>query len=358
MTLTLSENIRAFRKQRKLTQEKLAEALGVTVGAVYKWEAGLSVPELDLIVEMADFFDVSIDALLGYQMKDNRLEPTLDRLLAYCRTMDPAALTEAEKLLGRYPHSFRAVFECAKVYLAFGSGSRDPQLLDRARELLELSRILLPQNDDPRISDAAICGALSSAWSLLGEQEKSLELLKKNNALGQFSGEIGSSLALDLGRPEEAAPYLSEALLRGASMLLTAVLGYVFLFRSRADWESAQAIAAWGLTLLGGLKTGGGTDSLDKVYAELLVLQAYAQMKAGREEEARASLREVASLALRFDSDPDFSLRAMRFAEGMDQAVVFDAMGTTAAASVERLLGLLDDPPLEKLWKEVSGNGA
>ena len=42
MTNKLAENIRAFRKQRLLTQEQLAEVLGVTTGAVYKWEAKLS----------------------------------------------------------------------------------------------------------------------------------------------------------------------------------------------------------------------------------------------------------------------------------------------------------------------------
>ena len=39
MEIRLAENIRAFRKQKQLTQEQLAEVLGVTVGAVYKWEA-------------------------------------------------------------------------------------------------------------------------------------------------------------------------------------------------------------------------------------------------------------------------------------------------------------------------------
>ena len=46
METRLAENIRAFRKQRGLTQEQLAEVLGVTVGAVHKWEKKLSVPEL------------------------------------------------------------------------------------------------------------------------------------------------------------------------------------------------------------------------------------------------------------------------------------------------------------------------
>ncbi|MBR5048118.1 MAG: helix-turn-helix transcriptional regulator, partial [Erysipelotrichaceae bacterium] len=72
MKLMLSENIRKFRKQRGMTQEKLAEALGVTVGAVYKWESGLSQPELSMLVDIADFFDTSVDVLLGCRMKDNR----------------------------------------------------------------------------------------------------------------------------------------------------------------------------------------------------------------------------------------------------------------------------------------------
>ena len=42
MNIQLSDNIRTFRKERGLTQEQLAEVLGVTVGAVYKWEAGVS----------------------------------------------------------------------------------------------------------------------------------------------------------------------------------------------------------------------------------------------------------------------------------------------------------------------------
>ena len=75
--MRLAENIRSLRIERSMTQEQLAEVLGVTVGAVYKWEAKLSLPELPLIMEMADFFDTSVDVLLGYEMKDNRLSVTV-----------------------------------------------------------------------------------------------------------------------------------------------------------------------------------------------------------------------------------------------------------------------------------------
>ena len=66
MKIRIAENIKNLRKAHSLTQEQMAEALGVTVGAVYKWEAGLSMPEIKLIMEIADFFEISVDILLGY----------------------------------------------------------------------------------------------------------------------------------------------------------------------------------------------------------------------------------------------------------------------------------------------------
>lgn len=356
MKLSLSENIRLFRKQRKMTQEKLAEALGVTVGAVYKWESGQSQPELNMLVEMADFFDTSVDVLLGYRIKDNRLDSALDRIKSYCKTLDPAAITEAEKVLGKYPHSFRAVYGCAEVYLAYGASNHDPQQLRRAAELLGQAKVLLPQNDDPRISEATICGNLSIVWFLLGEKEKSIELLRQNNAGGIFSSEIGALLSVFGETPEEAAPFLSEALLSGMSCLLTAAVGYMFLFRSRNDWNSSIDILSWGIGILTGLKTESKLDILEKTHAEMLVLLAYAQAKNGMPEESGKSLKKARAMALRFDAMPDYSLRAMRFADHMEQTLSFDVFGASASGSIEKLIGLLKDRKLAAQWAEAAAN--
>lgn len=114
--MKLSENIRAFRRARGLTQEQLAEVLDVTVGAVYKWESGQSTPELATILELADFFDTSVDALLGYEMKDNRLQATVERLRRCRDEKDRAGFAEAEKALKKYPNSFDVVYGSALLY--------------------------------------------------------------------------------------------------------------------------------------------------------------------------------------------------------------------------------------------------
>ena len=146
MKINLANSIRKHRKNRKMTQEQLAEALGVSVGAVYKWEAGLSLPELNLIVEIADFFDESVDALLDYDMKDNRQGAIVDRLRTYLNNKDCSGLSEAEKALKKYPHSFDVVYESAQLYQLHGMEQHNENYLNRSIELFEASLLLLAQN--------------------------------------------------------------------------------------------------------------------------------------------------------------------------------------------------------------------
>lgn len=61
----LSANIAAFRKAKGFTQESLAEQLNITFQAVSKWENGQSSPDIMLLPQLADIFDVTLDQLFG-----------------------------------------------------------------------------------------------------------------------------------------------------------------------------------------------------------------------------------------------------------------------------------------------------
>lgn len=64
MANTLGSRIMDYRKKRGITQDQLAEAMGVSCQAVSKWENDLSCPDITLLPQIADYFNVSIDALL------------------------------------------------------------------------------------------------------------------------------------------------------------------------------------------------------------------------------------------------------------------------------------------------------
>ena len=69
------ERIAAYRKEQGLTQEGLAQMLGVTNQAVSKWESDQCCPDIMLLPALADVFGVSVDELFGRGVPAQRLEP-------------------------------------------------------------------------------------------------------------------------------------------------------------------------------------------------------------------------------------------------------------------------------------------
>ena len=67
--MTFAEIIARYRKELGLTQEALAQKLGVTNQAVSKWESGQSCPDIALLPLLADLFGITIDELFGREPK-------------------------------------------------------------------------------------------------------------------------------------------------------------------------------------------------------------------------------------------------------------------------------------------------
>lgn len=65
------DNLIHLRKMRKMTQEDLAECVGVTRQAIAKWESGDTIPDLEKCRLLADVFGVSLDDLANYEPEDN-----------------------------------------------------------------------------------------------------------------------------------------------------------------------------------------------------------------------------------------------------------------------------------------------
>jgi hypothetical protein len=69
----ISMRIRELRKQAKLSQEMMAEKIGVSRQAITKWETGLGVPDIENLVVIADLFKLSLDELMGRDIEHETL---------------------------------------------------------------------------------------------------------------------------------------------------------------------------------------------------------------------------------------------------------------------------------------------
>ena len=65
--------LKELRKEKELTQEQLAETLNVSRRTVSRWETGSNMPDLDLLVEMADLYQVDLRELLNGERKNEQM---------------------------------------------------------------------------------------------------------------------------------------------------------------------------------------------------------------------------------------------------------------------------------------------
>lgn len=68
----LNENLKQLRKSRGLSQEELAIRLNVVRQTISKWEKGISVPDADMLIKIADIFEVSVSELLGAKIDEKK----------------------------------------------------------------------------------------------------------------------------------------------------------------------------------------------------------------------------------------------------------------------------------------------
>lgn len=84
--------LRELRKEKALTQEQLAEQFGVSGRTVSRWENGNNMPDISILIELADFYDVDIRELIdGERKSENMNEEMKDTLVKV------AEYTNAEK---------------------------------------------------------------------------------------------------------------------------------------------------------------------------------------------------------------------------------------------------------------------
>ncbi len=109
MELYIGENIKRMRRERDLTQEKLAEELGVSFQTVSRWEKGDGFPDITMLPLISEFFETTVDDLLG--IDKSKREQEVERYISIYDEMGlkdgASVLKKYEKAVKNFPYDYR-----------------------------------------------------------------------------------------------------------------------------------------------------------------------------------------------------------------------------------------------------------
>ncbi len=191
--LKLGENLKKFRLKRELTQEQLADILGVSAQAVSRWENGTTYPDITLLPTIAGYFEITLDELMG--MEDLKSEEQLKELIAKLDENGNKGLIYENILLLReavktYPTDhqlqFRLVNQLTFCQYRDGRGLEEDEINALNREAVEVGNRILSRCTDCEIINRTT-QQLCYIYSRLGETEKAIEYAKKLPDIGACS---------------------------------------------------------------------------------------------------------------------------------------------------------------------------
>lgn len=158
MKMALGENLRKLRISENLTQEQLAEALGVSPQAVSRWENESACPDISLLPVIANFFEVSSDFLLGIDLaqKHQKIAEALkhDEKLR-CSGETEKSIEFLREKTKEYPNSPELLHRMACSVLTYyhqgGKGLSEKEETELARQSVSLCKRALSCTEDPKL---------------------------------------------------------------------------------------------------------------------------------------------------------------------------------------------------------------
>lgn len=182
----IGENIRRLRHKRDLTQETLAEFLGVTFQSVSKWERGESYPDITLLPSIAAFFDVSYDELLGFDetFKEKRIQQHIDEYNDMRLKNSPYVYEQISKAVKEFPGDFRLIVRYLEMLIMTKSNiNSDSELILEEVEKIYGNIIRYCTNDTIRMwAKRLVCmyyNTLSHKTQKKKYTDKMLEIAKE-----------------------------------------------------------------------------------------------------------------------------------------------------------------------------------
>lgn len=230
--LNIGKNLIKYRRQRGITQEELAEHMGVSKASVSKWETATTYPDIMLLPRLASYFHVTIDELVGYEPQLSREEiRRLYRQLARDFAAKPfdEVQNRCQEIARDYYSCPPLLFQIGILYINYCPLASTPDKGQAAlTEALLLFRRVQEESDDAALKNQA--HHMEALCLLqLGESAKALELLHTPSHLRMTPETLLAMAFQQLGNQKEAARTLQAGIYQAVVELMNLLPSYLAL---------------------------------------------------------------------------------------------------------------------------------
>lgn len=174
--INIGNKIRELRKKKSITQEALASVLSVSPQAISKWESGLTYPDMEMIPVIAGYFEVSMDILFDYDVREMKakIQKIIDDAWDYFFDDTPKYIEIIKTALQEYPGNEELL---TALLDAYEYALRDKGDTTRLDEMIELSqKIITESNDFIRVCNVKDIQA--AAYLKKGDYQKAKDVLE------------------------------------------------------------------------------------------------------------------------------------------------------------------------------------
>ena len=181
MTLYIGENLKKQRKLRELTQEQLADILGVSFQSISKWERGEVYPDIELLPTIAEYFGITTDELMGVkEIHDSAdVKKIIDKVK---ENMSKGLIEENIKLLAEtvkvYPNNYELLSHYAMNITFVAIDNKSEEYRQNNLKDVQIAERILAECTDPEIRNR-MQGELCIYYRNLGEDDKAIEAAGK-----------------------------------------------------------------------------------------------------------------------------------------------------------------------------------
>lgn len=181
--LLVGDVIYKLRKEKGITQEQLANFIGVSTAAVSKWESGISYPDITLLPVIATFFNVTIDTLLNFKIELSDEE--VINIFMECEKLFSSgqldeAIEKSKKYISKYPYSYYLKLKIGSLFAIYSWKSPDKE--NGIKKMIGYSMDLFEDvakncNKTELVEHALF--QLGALYPSIDEEDKAIEALNK-----------------------------------------------------------------------------------------------------------------------------------------------------------------------------------